>query len=358
MDDDAPSTAPSGDSAPGVETKATPHHRSLSTNGTSAELPWVEKYRPSTLDELIAHDEIIGIITRLIESGKLPHLLFYGPPGTGKTSTILAAARSMYGARSQAMTLELNASDDRGIGVVRDQIKSFAGTKQLFSSGVKLVILDEADAMTNDAQFALRRVIEKNTKNTRFCLICNYVSKIIPALQSRCTRFRFAPLKPDQVIGRMNAIIAAEGLEVTEEGKHALLDLSGGDMRRVLNVMQAAHMANPGGVDGKAVYLCTGNPLPEDVEAMLHRFLNDGFAQAFEATKVQCFTSGYALSDVLREVSLLVLAMGLPPAVLAQLLDDMSTIEWRLAAGASEKVQLAALVGAFMVARETMAPPP
>ena len=97
------------------------------------------------------------------------------------------------------MTLELNASDDRGIEVVRNQIKSFAGTKQLFSSGVKLVILDEADAMTSDAQFALRRVIEKNTKSTRFCLICNYVSKIIPALQSRCTRFRFAPLKPEQV---------------------------------------------------------------------------------------------------------------------------------------------------------------
>lgn len=335
---------------------AVPHRASLATNGTSSELPWVEKYRPSTLDDLIAHDEIIGILTRLIESGKLPHLLFYGPPGTGKTSTILAAARSMYGSRSNAMTLELNASDDRGIGVVRDQIKSFAGTKQLFSSGVKLVILDEADAMTSDAQFALRRVIEKNTKSTRFCLICNYVSKIIPALQSRCTRFRFAPLQAEQVRGRMDAIIAAEGLAVTDEGRQALLDLSGGDMRRVLNVMQAAHMAFPGGIDGKAVYMCTGNPLPEDIQSMLELLLNESFAACFASLRTTCYTSGYALSDVLREVTVLVLAMDLPGPVLCQLLDDMSTIEWRLAAGANDKVQLAALVGAFMVARETMTP--
>ncbi|CAM9804885.1 unnamed protein product, partial [Choristocarpus tenellus] len=117
-------------------------------------LPWVEKYRPASLDDLVAHEDIVGILDKLIESNKLPHLLFYGPPGTGKTSTILACARKLYGPTFQAMTLELNASDDRGINVVRGQIKEFAGTKRLFSSGVKLVILDEADAMTSDAQFA------------------------------------------------------------------------------------------------------------------------------------------------------------------------------------------------------------
>ncbi|CAN0253563.1 unnamed protein product, partial [Discosporangium mesarthrocarpum] len=120
-------------------------------------LPWVEKYRPTSLDELVAHEDIVGILNKLIESNKLPHLLFYGPPGTGKTSTILACARKLYGTTFQAMTLELNASDDRGIDVVRGQIKEFAGPKRLFSAGVKLVILDEADAMTSDAQFALRR---------------------------------------------------------------------------------------------------------------------------------------------------------------------------------------------------------
>ncbi|GMI10300.1 hypothetical protein TrRE_jg11793 [Triparma retinervis] len=154
-------------------------------------LPWVEKYRPSSLTDLVAHEEIISVLTKLIESDKLPHLLLYGPPGTGKTSTIIAMAKKMYGEKKyKGMVLELNASDERGIDVVRNQIREFAGTRQLFSSGTKLILLDECDAMTSDAQFALRRIIEKYSTSTRFCLICNYVSKIIPALQSRCTRFR------------------------------------------------------------------------------------------------------------------------------------------------------------------------
>lgn len=181
-----------------------------SRNRSTESWPWVEKYRPSSLDDLIAHQEIISTLNRLINAQKLPHLLFYGPPGTGKTSMIIAIARRLYGKNYGSMVLELNASDDRGIDVVRNQIKEFAGTKKLFSQGVKLIILDEADSMTNDAQFSLRRVIEKYTKNARFCLICNYVSKIIPALQSRCTRFRFAPLDESQVSGRVKHIAELE----------------------------------------------------------------------------------------------------------------------------------------------------
>merc|ERR1719343_100170 len=155
------------------------------------QIPWVEKYRPEKLEDLVAHEDIISIITKLIDNGNLPHLLLYGPPGTGKTSTITAAAKRMYATSYSSMTLELNASDARGIDTIRNEIKEFAGTRQLFFGGktkssIKLIILDEADAMTSDAQFALRRIMEKYTKNTRFCLICNYVSKIIPALQSRC----------------------------------------------------------------------------------------------------------------------------------------------------------------------------
>ncbi|KAM3568617.1 hypothetical protein VYU27_009267, partial [Nannochloropsis oceanica] len=219
-------------SVPAIQPAATPDQL---FNG----MPWVEKYRPSGLKDLVAHEEIISILTRLIERNQLPHLLFYGPPGTGKTSTILACAKQMYGTTNYgAMTLELNASDERGIDVVRQQIKEFAGTKRLFSNGVKLVILDEADHLTNDAQFALRRVIEKYTKNTRFCLICNYVSKIIPALQSRCTRFRFAPLAPLQVEGRIAHVAEREGLTLDTKAVQALVRLGHGDMRRVLNVMQ------------------------------------------------------------------------------------------------------------------------
>jgi replication factor C subunit 3/5 len=234
------------------------------------------------LDELIAHEDIINILTRLIESNKLPHLLFHGPPGTGKTSTIIACAKKMYGANYSSMTLELNASDDRGIDVVRDQIKEFAGTKKLFSNGVKLVILDEADAMTSDAQSALRRVIEKYTSNTRFCMICNYVNKIMPALQSRCTRFRFSPLRPDQIISRLDSIVLSEGVNITEDGKEALLRLSGGDMRRVLNLMQATHMAYPE-VDENVVYTTAGAALPVVIDNMFKSLMNDSFNVAHDS---------------------------------------------------------------------------
>ena len=167
-------------------------------------------------------------MNRLIDEGRLPHLLFYGPPGTGKTSTILAVAKQIYGSKAAQMTLHLNASDDRGIGVVRNNIQEFASTRRLFSSGFKLVVLDECDAMTKDAQFALRRVIEKYASSTRFCLICNYVNKIIPALQSRCTRFRFSPLPREYIRVRVKEIAQQEGAEVQPEAVEALVALGGG----------------------------------------------------------------------------------------------------------------------------------
>lgn len=217
----------------------------LVVKGPSPEdnLPWVEKYRPKSIDQLVAHEEIISTINALISANKLPHLLFYGPPGTGKTSTIIACAHKMYGKAYSSMVLELNASDDRGIDVVREKIKDFAGTKQMFTNAPKLIILDEADAMTNAAQMALRRVMEKFTRNARFCLICNYGNKIIAALQSRCTRFRFAPLTTAQATSRTTEIADAEGVEYTADGIEACVSLGHGDMRRCLNILQSTAMS-------------------------------------------------------------------------------------------------------------------
>ena len=141
-------------------------------------LPWTERYRPKYLDDIAAQENIIDTLRQLIDANKLPHLLFYGPPGTGKTSTILCLARKMFGEKTKSMVLELNASDARGIDVVRNEIQNFAATRKLFSTGAKLAILDECDNMTKDAQMALRRIIEKYSSNTRFCLICNYASKV------------------------------------------------------------------------------------------------------------------------------------------------------------------------------------
>ncbi|CAK9140697.1 unnamed protein product, partial [Ilex paraguariensis] len=255
----------------------------VSASPDSIATPWVEKFRPQSLADVAAHRDIVDTIDRLTSENRLPHLLLYGPPGTGKTSTILAVARKLYGSQMRNMVLELNASDARGIDVVRQQIQDFAST-QSFSFGakasVKLVLLDEADAMTKDAQFALRRVIEKYTKNTRFALICNHVNKIIPALQSRCTRFRFAPLEDIHVRERLKHVIEAERLDVPESGLKALVRLSNGDMRKALNILQSTHMAYQQ-ITEEAVYLCTGNPLPKDIERISHWLLNEPFAASF-----------------------------------------------------------------------------
>ncbi|OXA40414.1 replication factor C subunit 5 [Folsomia candida] len=325
-------------------------------------LPWVEKYRPQHLDELISHDEIISTIKKFISVDKLPHLLFYGPPGTGKTSTILACAKQLYAPNEfSSMVLELNASDDRGIGIVRGQVLNFASTRTIFKSKYKLVILDEADAMTNDAQNALRRVIEKYTENVRFCIICNYLSKIIPALQSRCTRFRFGPLKPKQIRPRLAEVVKKENLAVNEEGTKALLKLGEGDMRKILNILQSTALAfsDPGGsgvgntvtLTANHFYLCTGAPLPADIDTMVTWMLTLDLTSAFTKIHDMKTRKGIALADILTEVHKSMEKIDFPPTVRIFLLKEMAEIEYRLSIGTSEKLQLGALVGLFYEAR-------
>ncbi|GKB22584.1 replication factor C subunit 3 [Tanacetum coccineum] len=319
--------------------------------------PWVEKFRPQSLADVAAHRDIIDTIDRLTSENKMPHLLLYGPPGTGKTSTILAVARKLFGAQMHNMVLELNASDERGIDVVRQQIQDFAST-QSFSFGakasVKLVLLDEADAMTKDAQFALRRVIERYTKSTRFALICNNVNKIIPALQSRCTRFRFAPLDAVHVNERLKHVITAEGLDVTEDGLKALVRLSNGDMRKALNILQSTHMASQQ-ITEEAVYLCTGNPLPKDIEQISYWLLNEPFSSSFqlEISNMKA-TKGLALVDIVREVTMFVFKIKMPSDVRVQLINDLADIEYRLTFGCNDKLQLGSVISTFTQARSAL----
>lgn len=324
----------------------------IKTQLQARNLPWVEKYRPQSLDDLISHKDILSTIQRFISEDKLPHLLFYGPPGTGKTSTILACARQLYKEKEfNSMVLELNASDDRGIDVVRGPILSFASTRTIFKKGFKLVILDEADAMTQDAQNALRRVIEKFTENTRFCLICNYLSKIIPALQSRCTRFRFGPLSPDQMIPRLEHVIQQESLDISPDGMKAIVTLSSGDMRRSLNILQSTSMAY-GKVTEDTVYTCTGHPLRSDIANILDWCLNKDFTSAYKQILHLKTLKGLALHDILTEIHLLVHRVDFPPAVRISLLIKLADVEHRLAAGTSEKIQLSSMVAAFQAVRD------
>ncbi|KAJ0631475.1 putative AAA+ ATPase domain, ATPase, AAA-type, core [Helianthus annuus] len=343
IDDDNTSLKPNNNkgkavAAPPAHTKAT---------------PWVEKFRPQSLADVAAHRDIIDTIDRLTSENKMPHLLLYGPPGTGKTSTILAVARKLFGSQMHNMVLELNASDERGIDVVRQQIQDFAST-QSFSFGakasVKLVLLDEADAMTKDAQFALRRVIERYTKSTRFALICNNVNKIIPALQSRCTRFRFAPLDAVNVTERLKYVINAEGLDVTEDGLAALVRLSNGDMRKALNILQSTHMASQQ-ITEEAVYLCTGNPLPKDIEQISYWLLNEPFSDSFRMlnNKLLLFRS---LSCKNAFVSRFVFRIKMPSDVRVHLINDLADIE--LTFGCNDKLQLGSVISTFTRARSAI----
>jgi replication factor C subunit 2/4 len=211
-----------------------------------APVPWVEKYRPKTVDEVAYQDEVVAVLKRSLEGADLPNLLFYGPPGTGKTSTILAAARDLFGDIYRERILELNASDERGIQVVREKVKGFA---QLTAAGrradgkpcpaYKIVILDEADSMTRDAQSALRRTMEKEGRSTKFCLICNYVSRIIEPITSRCAKFRFKPLSIEILERRLGMIVAAEGVTVAADGLAAIIETSEGDLRKAITTLQS-----------------------------------------------------------------------------------------------------------------------
>ncbi|KZT07284.1 P-loop containing nucleoside triphosphate hydrolase protein [Laetiporus sulphureus 93-53] len=314
-------------------------------------LPWVEKYRPVTLDDVVSHKDITSTIERFIEQNRLPHLLFYGPPGTGKTSTILAVARRIYGKDYRRQILELNASDDRGIDVVREQIKNFAETRTLFQKGYKLIVLDEADMMTTAAQSALRRVIEQYTRNVRFCIICNYVNKIIPAIQSRCTRFRFSPLPIAEIEKRVNTVMEAEGVKITEDGKKALLKLSKGDMRRALNVLQACHAAYDL-IGEEEIYHCTGSPQPADIEIVVNSMLADDFTTSYKMISTLKVERGLALPDLINGAYDYIETIDFKPHARIYLLDFLATTEHRLSSGANEKIQLTALLGAFKNAVE------
>jgi replication factor C subunit 3/5 len=200
-------------------------------------MPWIEKYRPQTLDAIIDHKVKIDTLKSLIKSGNMTHLLFYGSPGSGKTSMIHACAREMYGDNYKKYILELNASNDRGIDTVRIQIPTFL---KISSDKMKIVILDEADAMTNDAQCALRRIIEIYSKTSIFCIICNTISKINPGIKSRCTELKFTYLSPDQIKIKLAEIISIEKINIAPEAIDRLLEIHK-DFRQILNILQCMH---------------------------------------------------------------------------------------------------------------------
>ena len=339
-------------------------------------LPWVEKYRPASLADVSGHQDILATINKFVDSNRLPHLLLYGPPGTGKTSTVLALARRIYGGKNmRQMVLELNASDDRGIDVVREQIKTFSSTKQIFAgsfdkskqddaiANFKLIILDEADAMTSTAQMALRRIMEKYTANTRFCIIANYTHKLSPALLSRCTRFRFSPLKERDIRVLVDKVIAEERVNIAPDATDALVTLSKGDMRRALNVLQACHASStplhvPGQpvpeekdvqrdfITTETIYTCIAAPHPADISLITQTLLTTSDVTSCLSTiNTLKRTKGLALADILTAMADQLAEVDAPTQTRVAWLEGLADIEYRLSGGGSEQVQTGGLVG-------------
>jgi len=325
-------------------------------------IPWIEKYRPKTLDDVISHKHIVPILKNFVENKCIPHLLFYGPPGTGKTSAIMASARELYKENFPVMVLEINASEERGIDVVRTRINTFVTSKNVFYGDdykniFKLVILDEADAMTDDAQAILRRVIEKYTENARFCLICNYIKKISPALQSRCTCFRFAPLEADQIKNKMLTIIQKENINITPDAINIIIKRSNGDMRRVLNILQTTNMSYDV-VDEDAINSCLGYPQKEFIDNIVKHLVTKSFEQTYKLIDEYRKEHGFSLMDIINEVYGIILNniinntnniyfKQVDEKKLIIILDRLRDIEYNLSVCTSELIQTSAFIGIF-----------
>lgn len=274
-------------------------------------------------------------------------MLFYGPPGTGKTSTIMACARKLYGNNYSTMTLELNGSDDRGINTVRQTIREFAHTNKLFKSGIKLVILEEVDSMTYDAQFALRRVIEKYTYNVRFCLICNYINKIIPALQSRCFRFKFSPLNKSNVNMYLNKIVQSEDIKIDQSSIDAIIRLNKGDLRKSINTLQMVSMTPS--LSPSIIYHIMGYPCDNDVDIIMNTLLEKSVVDAFHIIYNIKNNKGYVVKDIIEQVVLRIVNRDLMIDIdfKIKILNILVMIDIQTSNVENDRLYIGALVSAF-----------
>jgi replication factor C subunit 3/5 len=307
-------------------------------------LPWVEKYRPSCIDDIISHAENITTIKKLLENNALPHLLFHGTPGTGKTSTIVALANKIYGDNVRFMIMKLDASDDRGINSVREDIKGFAEKSNMFYSGVKLIILDEADAMTFDAQFALRRIIEKYSQSIRFCLICNYENKIIPAIRSRCANFRFSSINKEHIINKLKMINSIEKLEYNDEILDVVSSLSKGDLRKAINLLQTLSMQSKT-ITKELCYYTAGIPTKQNINIMVSTLLDENidFNKAYKIITDIIKNNAYSLFIILEEVILILLERN----TMINLISKLADIENHLTYSTFEDIYISAFVSVF-----------
>jgi replication factor C small subunit len=308
---------------------------------------WTEKYRPKRLEDVVGQKHVTERLMAYVESRNMPHLLLTGPAGTGKTTCSLALAKEMFGDEWKGNFIELNASDERGIDVVRGKIKEFARTSPLGGAEFKIIFMDEADALTSDAQAALRRTMEKYSGICRFILSCNYSSKIIDPIQSRCAVFRFKPLTSEDLREFLMRIIDREGVDITEEAIDGLVHVARGDMRRAVNSLQVAASLGKK-VDLDVIYQTTGMANPQMVKDMLETALSGNFIRSRDMLDDIMINFGLSGQDVIRQIHSTFFDLSITDAEKVRLMDKTGEIEFRIVEGSNERIQLEALL-AYLV---------
>ena len=312
---------------------------------------WIEKYRPQKLTDIVGQDEIVERLSSYVKSGNLPHLLFTGSAGVGKTTAAVTLAREFFKDSWQMNFRELNASDERGIDVVRNQVKQFARTTPLGDAKFKILFLDEADALTTDAQAALRRTMESYAQTCRFILSCNYSSKIIDPIQSRCAIYRFKPLGEAAVKEEVHRIAKKEGLSITKEAMDAIVYIAQGDMRKAINALQgAAIISNK--IDDKMVYAITSTARPDEIDDLLKRSLGGDFDGAESVLAYLLHDRGIAPNELINQCYRAIVKMNLDRGLKVELIDHLGETDFRLSEGANSDIQMEALIARFIRSSE------
>lgn len=318
-------------------------------------IPWIEKYRPNTINEIVGNGQVISILDNMVEKNSLPHIILFGSSGTGKTSTVLAFAKKIYGKFFRHMILELNGSDDRGINVVREQIKEFCSTNnnlyKMFNKKnmYKLVILDEVDSMTLDGQFALRRIIENYTENTRFCLICNYITKITPALRSRCLAFRYEPLSNDFIMDKLYDIMDKEKVDLEDDIIDKIVLKSNGDLRKSINMLQClttfSKISSNKGTDITLLFNMIDN---KDIEIILKELKSsNNFTKKYTLIKDIINSKEYNLTDIIYHIIDQIIKKD--KVINKKIIKELSKLELKTYNNLDNDLIICSLIGTFII---------